>query len=126
MLVVTVNMNLTLSEAASSALRETSTILGISPQQLAEQLLQDHLAAELNANETAFLVERAMQHYGTLDAAEAVVERLNERAISESLDGSSRFLVAEVLQDEDGYRNLRELAQSEWLERSDSWATLNS
>jgi hypothetical protein len=97
-------MNLTISEFVASSLREASSALGVSPQQLAEQLLQDHLVAELDASGTAFLAERAMmQQYNAREAAEAAVERLNERAISESLEGSPRLLVAEVAGDDGAY-----------------------
>jgi hypothetical protein len=45
-----------------------------------------------------------MQWYSTRAAAKTVMERLNERAVSESLEGNSLFLVAEVVEDDGAYR----------------------
>jgi hypothetical protein len=72
---------------------------------LVEQLVRDHITAELEGNGTDFLVERVCsQWYDTRDAAEAVIERLNERAVGESLEGKSLFLVAEVVEEDGAFR----------------------
>jgi hypothetical protein len=46
-----------------------------------------------------------MQQYDTREAAEAVCERFNSAAISETLEGNSQFLLsAEVIEDDGAYR----------------------
>jgi hypothetical protein len=88
-----------LTGPTASALSSAATALGISLHQLADQPLTDDLTEPTTTSGAAFLAELAMmQQYGT---REAVCERLNERSASESPKGNSRFLVAEVVE-EDG------------------------
>ena len=56
-----------------------------------------------------------MHWYDTRDAAGTVIERLEERAVSESLEGKSRTLVAEIIEEDGAYR-----IEAQWL-CEDGW-----
>jgi hypothetical protein len=110
-------MNIKITGPVASSLAQASAFLGISPSRLNEQLLEDYVTRDLESNGTAFLAERSMmQRYKTRAEAEAVCERLEERAVSESLEGKSLTLVAEVLEEADTYR-----IEAYWL-NEDGWS----
>lgn len=117
-------MNVKITGRTASLIREASVVLGISAAKFVEQLARDHVAAELEASGIAFLFKRAMrQRYSTRDAAEATLERLNERMISESLEGNSKFLIsAEVVKEDAAYR-IRISARCVYS-NGDSWRLL--
>jgi hypothetical protein len=98
-------MKLKISQPLSSSLTHISALLGIRPDRLADQLLQDALCGRLEAGRSAFLAQLAMMaRYDSRDAAEGVCARLEERAVSESLAGSSPFTIAtEILESPEGY-----------------------
>jgi hypothetical protein len=104
-------MKVSLSEPAGSTLLDVATSIGISTDELADQLLEDCLCSRLAADGAAFLGELAMmQHYDTREAAEVVCGHLEERAVSESLAGEAPFMIAtEVLNSPEGYRIKAEL-----------------
>jgi hypothetical protein len=90
------HMNLRITEPVSSSLTHAAALLGISPAKLANQLLQDGLSARLAADGSAFLAELAMmQRYETRNAAEAVCARLEQNAVSESLEGRCPFTITQ-------------------------------
>jgi hypothetical protein len=98
-------MKLSLSQSASITIQETRILLSISAEKLIEQLIKSHLTDRLESEGTVFLSELAMmQKYSSHDEAEAVAERINERSVSESLEGTAEILVsAEVVEVEGSY-----------------------
>jgi hypothetical protein len=94
-------MKLKITDSADS-LAQASALLGISPDKIADRFLADTFCGQLEAEGTAFLIDLGMHPYSTRAAAEAVIERLEEQVIGESLQGNSKLLISAEVAEEDG------------------------